>query len=740
MSRPAYVLRYGVLAVGVPLAVALNVLTLVARGDPALFWSVRNAFELTYTLALVAPTVGVAAGIYLWIWRVGGPDWPTAAPVPIRPAIAVPAPAPRTAQARSDRMMELDADQRSLSALGRRLQQLAARDPGRLRTRVVLFTLLGYAYIVGSAAVLVAATVWLLWFDHGVLSRLTPFAAGTALMVLSALIVRVKAPAGQRVTRAGSPALLDLVEKIARTLQAPVPDVVLVTNDFNASVTEVPRRSVFGLPTRYLSVGLPLLDAMSTAEAGAVLAHEMAHLARGDSEAQTWVARLSVSWQLLALRLEAGGNPGRVLFLPFFRWYTPRFAIYGQTMSQSAERDSDSLAAKFAGAEEMATALLRLHVYQRFLTERFLPSVYAESAQSAEPPAGVVAAMQRALRAGADHDDLVRWTREILAERSLDSRSHPCLRDRLDSLGVPTNTDARIQALAAQAFGPRPRNAPEDLLSSMAVGRLVERLDDDWQQQILPQWRTWSGCAAIWQSGSAGAANDPFVQWAHARWAADCAARSEAISLLRKTLGLDPRDADLELRLGRLLTDSTDATEREEGVRLLENAAQRDNRLALEACTLLETQYARAGRHGDQERVQARRQDVTDEAAASWRERLLLRAEDPLAPWPIPAPVLDRLRRICEAIPTIRQAAAVRKSTQHLQEQMLVAFVLVCDVPWYRPSTSSTAPSEFQRMLDRIPVPADVDRVSRQADASPGLRRRIQRMPGAVFYERTSGR
>ena len=64
-----FLFTHGILAFGVPLAIAVNIVTVTARGDGDVFFSMRNAFELAFTLALVAPISGVLVGNHLWIRR-----------------------------------------------------------------------------------------------------------------------------------------------------------------------------------------------------------------------------------------------------------------------------------------------------------------------------------------------------------------------------------------------------------------------------------------------------------------------------------------------------------------------------------------------------------------------------------------------------------------------------------------------------------------------------------------------
>lgn len=65
-GKVGFVLRYGVVGTGVPLAVAADLLLLWSRGDMDLLLSPRHTFQLTFLLFLIAPVAGALYGSALW--------------------------------------------------------------------------------------------------------------------------------------------------------------------------------------------------------------------------------------------------------------------------------------------------------------------------------------------------------------------------------------------------------------------------------------------------------------------------------------------------------------------------------------------------------------------------------------------------------------------------------------------------------------------------------------------------
>jgi len=68
-GRIAFQLQYGVLGLGLPIAIIFDVILLLARGDAALFFSAHHAIQLL----LITMTIGVVAGLLLgrMLWRIG---------------------------------------------------------------------------------------------------------------------------------------------------------------------------------------------------------------------------------------------------------------------------------------------------------------------------------------------------------------------------------------------------------------------------------------------------------------------------------------------------------------------------------------------------------------------------------------------------------------------------------------------------------------------------------------------
>lgn len=65
-GRVSFQIRYGVLGVGLPLAILFDVTLLVFRRDLSLLLTTHHVLQLGFLCIAVAPLIGAAAGRVLW--------------------------------------------------------------------------------------------------------------------------------------------------------------------------------------------------------------------------------------------------------------------------------------------------------------------------------------------------------------------------------------------------------------------------------------------------------------------------------------------------------------------------------------------------------------------------------------------------------------------------------------------------------------------------------------------------
>ena len=154
-----------------------------------------------------------------------------------------------------------------------------------------------------------------------------------------------------------APALFRLLGEVGARTRAPVPHVVVVSGEFNATA------SLSGPRRRVLEIGAPLWIAADPQARVALLGHELGHFAHGDLRSSVWVGsgfRALSHWHYLA-------HPGNdlniveMVALAPLRWAIAGYLSVLDVLNASASRRQEylaDLAAAHAGGTDGATALM----------------------------------------------------------------------------------------------------------------------------------------------------------------------------------------------------------------------------------------------------------------------------------------------------------------------------------------------------------------------------------------------
>lgn len=219
-----------------------------------------------------------------------------------------------------------------------------------------------------------------------------------------------------------APGLFSVVDEISRRAGCRAPEEIRIAYLPCCAVTVWKRR-------RALVVGLPLLIALSIAELRAVLAHELAHLARKDAARADRAERFA-----LGLALTLDHPPIRTWRSSPLRWWASTCRRIAESLRSpialGRESRADRFAAKIAGGSTAASSLTRVALVQPIFRE--LLDGYDPLAEQSHPNIfdlfhdlwlRIPDRLRESILAG------------ILADpASTDDGSHPPLADRLESL------------------------------------------------------------------------------------------------------------------------------------------------------------------------------------------------------------------------------------------------------------------------------------------------------------------
>jgi len=540
-------------------------------------------------------------------------------------------------------------------ARAERFERLARRSRALYRIILVLLVVLGYAYllvVVGSVGLMLLLLLVLVLATRNVFAawRLLGPAADFSGRVARALWVRIEPPTGIAVTAEQAPALFAVVEELRRALRASRVHVVLITNEVNAQMMQVPRLGILGWQRNYLSLGLPLLMGFSPEHARAVVAHELAHLSRRHSRMGVRTFRVVESWRRLMARVEDGERPSGVLGA-FFRWYVPFLDAFTRVESRENEREADALAASVAGRETLGASLARSAVLTRHESDTFWPWFASLADEHPAPPYGPFAA--RPLAPGCDCADA--WLRERLAEPESPFDTHPELLARLEALG--------IEELAGDDLA-APGTSAADVWLGELRHALAEQMDRGWLEKAKEGW------AHRHQATRAARERLRELDQAVADGGLDLDGRieraclveqyrdgGEAIDLYAALAAEAPEHAEARYHFGRALLFTGD----EAGLAHLQAAAERERGLVVPSANAAFPFLVAHGRIDEAHAWRDRANEEEMENAAAAEERRFLDRRAPLAPHEASPAEVEHLRGLLEAFPSVRAAYLVRR-------------------------------------------------------------------------------
>jgi len=615
-------------------------------------------------------------------------------------------------------------------ALVRRAEAEARADPAAYRRRVLRLALQGCLNLYGGLLLLAGFVIALpvAAIAGGSVDRLAPLGyvwVPALIILVTALEALARARrvelAGIEVHRSEYPRLFALVDEVSATLGVSVRR-VLIRGDVGALVTHVP------MPT--LTLGLPLLEVLTPAQCRAVVAHELAHLARRHGDDLAWALRLHGRWSLVAAGLERRRHWARFVFSSFYRDYIPRFTASIRGQLHQHEIEADALAVRVAGKEAHAAALAKTVVTAAFVQDRFWPTMYASAEVQREPPNGVFERQAEALAAPRPAEADAQALRVELTRSPAADDYHPTLAERVR----PALGEADLAALLTMARAAEPGAAAQLLGERRA--QLVAQVSAAWRPLVAAVWTGQHQArkqARVELEALEAVRQDPDVTglWRKAQLVGILSGGAAAVPILKDVLARAPHHPGANLGLGAELLRGGD----ERGLEHLERAMNADGRLVAAACAraerfLLERGDAAAA---TQYRTRALRNATTIIEAR--REREHVTEGDHFVPHALGTEQVDALRVQLARQALVRRAYYVRKQLRHLPE--VPQFVLAVDLvlPWHRFLSRARVRSALQQIAGgvRWPGPTRVICLNQQVGSFAD---RLRAVAGAAIYAR----
>jgi Zn-dependent protease with chaperone function len=365
-----------------------------------------------------------------------------------------------------------------------RVSEIDAQErPQAYRKHVVWFAALGYGYVALSLVLgcaLMYLAIVLLGNRKFYPAIMCGIGGGTiAWVALRAMVVRSDPAQGLDITADQAPQLFKILAKLRKKLGAPPIHRVIITDDYNAFITQQPRFGVLGPAHNTLGLGLPMLVSLSPERLVSVLAHEYAHLRGGDGKLAAWLYRCRIAWSRLADHAfdnSGEGDAFAAVTRGFVNWYAPRLSAKSFAMARQEEYTADRWAGKISGAEHAQAALLEISLLANHMQSGFWRQYWRLAATHPQPPQlpyAWLAAGQ--LRPPAAHD-LQAALHEIKTEKTGHTNTHPSTRERVQALGG-----------SVQIPGPSVKKASGLLGSALALA--TAHFDKTWWAAQRKNWQ-----------------------------------------------------------------------------------------------------------------------------------------------------------------------------------------------------------------------------------------------------------
>ena len=593
-------------------------------------------------------------------------------------------------------------------ALVSKAEREYAADPAAQRRRVARFVALGYVYVwslIGVIALALLAVLILMTKGHGValLLKLAVGLGALFVIIVKALDVKFSIPTGIPVSRDDAPRFHQRIDEIRAALDAPAPDVVLLTADFNAAVTRLPDRGLGGAHVTYLVVGIPLLYALTPSQFDAVLAHEFGHLSGSHPKHGLRVWRMARIWRELVARVEESRKWGAMFFEDFFRWYIPRLNALGFAMARHDEREADADAARIAGAEAIGGALVALSIRGRYLQESFWPELWRRASEVPEPVPAWSILPQRI------HESDLQPTRQDWIDTALqaaadENDTHPSLRERLLHLGLLSSDLDSQRQRTEQLLEPLHTSAAEHYLPSLARSHL-ETFEREWQEAAAKPWGERFAAAGKMRARLAELRqrdeerNDLTLQelWEMAATTADLMGEVAALPAARRVLSFRDDHAASHLMVGLALHELHEADFEQHLLRAMELDPDTTPPVA---AVLIRVYEARSDETGKAELLK-RYQAFVETTTAANAERSGVILGDKFQPPELSPDELAAIREAVIATAGLRDVLVGRKVTTYRAERPL--FVMLLRRRWRR----SVPPETVKKFYDSLRFPYD---------------------------------
>ncbi|MEZ0260065.1 MAG: M48 family metalloprotease [Alphaproteobacteria bacterium] len=596
-----------------------------------------------------------------------------------------------------------------------------------LRRRTVMLAFLGYGVLFGSILLMLLVAAGLaivavtLTQTGGLAAVLFIVPAAFAFKLGKSLLSPAGGDMGVQLQLKDAPQLFAMLERIRKTTGGPPFERVFISHIMNASVSRhTGRLGIFGFGPVTLTLGLPLMQALSVEQVEAVIGHEYGHVAARDNALGQWVYRIRNSWLKLGDQLKAEQMWYVLRLNRFYAWFIGSFSPYSFTLSRSCEYEADAFAAKVVGQKHVADALVAVNIAGDELEGAFWAQVWKQARVSPEP-AG------RAFHAIASYFREPRDRREALGlmakEEASFNSTHPATVQRVEALGQELSLPPPLGSSgAARLLGPL-----ENALVAMFDKAWAEWNRSEWRKRFAEYQMSARKCEALQARGVARLNRDELYELVSA--ASVLEDDQLVMAACKEIIAREPQNAAAYVNLLglRLVADND-----ESALYKMEDLL-RDKPFYTDTACRFVLRYLYKHNRTEEAKVWRFRLDEWNyHQEAAREERSLIFASDDFAPPNIQHEFIRKIRDHFSPHKCVGRVYMAIKRVKYLPEQVMVVVGVMPNRWQFR--SARKRDEELARVIASSPLKGQfhyflIDKVA-------GLETRLKKIEGALVFKR----
>lgn len=606
------------------------------------------------------------------------------------------------------------------------------RDKGEALTRTaVLWAIMGYAVLVLGLLVSLGLAVlcagMILMAPNAITIKLGLVFGISGLWIgwsiLRGAWIRLSPPVGRQLLPQQAPRLFEMIDETSLMAGGIRFHQVLLTEDLNACVVQIPRLGVLGWYRNYLCLGLQLMDALSPQEFHAVLAHEFAHLSKAHGRTGNWLYRIRRTWENVANALS---NQSSMLVRPlarFFSWYWPRFNARAFVLSRSNEYQADAFSARTTSPATVGRALSRIAVESQRIEQDFWESLNERSSRESEPPAAIFDELALLLKKRMEPANASRWLAHQLALSTDTSDTHPALKDRIAAV-CPGEVPAVIE--------PVEKSAADDLLGKPLAADVRADFSRKWLEAHEGHWRESHANSEKLREQLAeleSSADTPRTKWEKLRIRCNLQGVPAVADELASFLHENPSHHVARFILGCHLLSEDDP----KGLPMLESVVAAAPQSALECYGQLAAYH---DRHGNRDAILELKR-LADAHDAKMQQAVIERSHaspnDSFESHGLTDEEKITIRKALGGVKELQKAYLVRKSVRIMPEWKSYIMVVNLKFPTLKFITDTAKQEVLQQIVNAVDLDGYIVVFNDEGD-NKALAKRIRTIPGTEVF------